>query len=662
MNQNLRQEIEKLRAEIEQHNVLYYELANPSIADYEYDQLVNKLKELEAELSEEELGESPLDKVGNDLAPGAATIPHRQRMYSLDNTYSAEELEEWCAKLALDLGFFPSLCAELKIDGFSINLFYEGGDLQYATTRGDGITGEVVTGNVRTLSVIPQTIKWTSSIEIRGEIYIPVQDFLKLNEQRQANEERLFANPRNAAAGSIKLKDPEEVKGRHLNAIFYSVGFSPELPVQKQSDLLDWLASSGFPTAGERCLCASYKDVQAFCDRWEANRYSLPFEIDGIVVKVDDLSLQKRLGYTAKSPKWAVAYKFKPEEKETRLLEVQYQVGRTGAVTPVAILEPVYISGSTVSRATLHNEDEIRRLDLHVGDTVRLIKSGEIIPKILEALPEKRVPGAQPVGFPDSCPACGSHLERDEEGAIRYCSNVSCPAQLQRRIEHFASRDAMDITGLGESLVARLLEQELISGIADIYRLDYGKLAALDRFGTKSAENLRLAVEASRERNFDRVLFALGIRFVGSVTARNLAEYFGDIDALRLADMETLLLVNEIGGKIAVAVRAWFDVPANIQLIEQLRALGVNFTYRSSRASDALEGKNFLITGTLENYSRKEMEDLIRSHGGRIVSGVSTSLDFLVTGTKPGSKLAKAQKISSIRIIGEDQLLEMLKR
>lgn len=660
MNDELKREIQRLRAEIERHNLLYYELANPSISDYEYDQLARQLKELEALMEADERGESPLDKVGSDLGPGAETIPHLQRMYSLDNSYSTEELEQWCAKLASELGFFPTLTAELKIDGFSINLYYENGELGHATTRGDGITGEVVTPNILNLSSIPKKIAHLSPIEILGEIYIPVADFLKLNEERQANEEKAFANPRNAAAGSIKLKNPEEAKKRHLNAIFYSVGHSPDLPLQRQSELLAWLADQGFPTSGQFRVCASYNEVREFCDHWENERYSLPYEIDGVVVKVDDLALQKRLGYTAKSPKWAVAFKFKPEEKETRLLEVQYQVGRTGAVTPVAILEPVYISGSTVSRATLHNEDEIKRLDLHLNDTVRIIKSGEIIPKILTAIPAKREPNAVPVGFPANCPVCSSQLERDEEGAISYCPNASCPAQLQRRIEHFASRDAMDISGLGTSLIARLLEQNMIAGLADIYRLDYEALAQLDRFGEKSAENLRNSIEASKARNFDRVLFALGIRYVGSVTARHLAEYFGTVDELLIAGEETLAQVPEVGSKIALSLKAWFGNPLNLKLVEKLRAQGLRFSYELRRESETLAGKTFLLTGSLDNYDRKTMEELIRRHGGRIVSGVSTSLNYLVVGAKPGSKLAKAQKLPSVKIISESELLELI--
>jgi DNA ligase (NAD+) len=660
MKDKLKKEIEELRTRIERHNELYYKKAEPEISDFEYDQMVRRLAKLESQLDEAEKERSPLKEVGSDLTESADTIQHKQRMYSLDNVYSPDELENWINKLEKDMDRLPELCVELKIDGFSINLFYDKGKLQYATTRGDGFKGEVVTTNVSMLDSVPSKIKHSSPIEIRGEIYIPVEDFLKLNEQREANEEKTFANPRNAAAGSIKLKNHELVRDRHLASIFYSVGYSEELPPKNQSDLLDWLKSLGFPVSEYHERYASYSEVQDFCDQWENKRSSLPFEIDGVVVKVDDLSLQKRLGYTSKSPKWAIAYKFKPEQKETKLLDVQYQVGRTGAVTPVAILEPVYISGSTVSRATLHNEDEIKRLDLHLGDTVLLIKSGEIIPKILQDVKDRRPSDAESVSFPTQCPACGSPLEKDEEGAIRYCSNAECPAQLQRRLEHFAARNTMDIDGLGESLISKLIETEQIKSIADIYRLDFDRLAELERFGKKSAENLQKAIENSKKQNFDKVLFALGIRYVGSITARNLAEHYGDIDSLRKADLESLLQVEEVGEKIATAIQAYFKVPENLELIDNLRSLGVNLSYQSNRASDTLAGKTFLLTGTLPNYSRKEMKELIQSHGGKVVSGVSDSLNYLVVGENPGSKLEKAKKINSIRIIDESEALELI--
>lgn len=656
----IQRKICRLRAEIERHNMLYHELANPIISDYEYDQLVNKLRQLENALPQTD--ESPLDKVGSDLRPGSKGIPHRQRMYSLNNAYSLEEVRQFIEKITTELGAFPTLDLELKIDGFSLNLFYDQGLLQYASTRGDGIEGEDVSANIKVLEDIPLKISHQYPIEIRGEIYIPVSDFLALNEARAANEEKTFANPRNAAAGSIKLKNSEEARKRHLKALFYSVGYSENLLVTTQSGLLQFLAGQGFPVDNTAAQCRSFDEVEAFCSQWESKRYALPYEIDGVVIKIDELSLQKRLGFTSKSPKWAIAYKFKPEEKETRLLEIQYQVGRTGAITPVAILKPVYISGSTVSRATLHNEEEINRLGIHERDTLLIIKSGEIIPKVLAVVPEKRDPHSRPVIFPHTCPVCDSDLIKDSEGSITYCPNSLCPEQLQRRIEHFASRDAMDIAGLGEALIARLLSEGLIHGIADIYDLDFSRLAELDRYGAKSAENLAKAIDNSRKQGFDRVLFALGIRYVGAITARNLAEYFGDIDGLINADLETLLSVNEIGAKIAEALIAYFKVPANLELIQTLKQRGLNFTYKKELSSTALLDKTFLITGSLEHYGRKEMEQMIMSHGGKIVSGVSVKLDYLIVGEKPGSKLDKATKLGSVTILNEAEALALMEQ
>jgi len=657
---SLVREIERLRAEIERHNMLYYELANPIISDYEYDMLVRRLQELEAQLQQPSVLPSPIAAVGNDLTPGAKTIPHRERMYSLDNAYSLEEAESFLNRIAIDTGSFPSTRAELKIDGFSINLYYEGGSLRYATTRGDGIAGEDVTANILAVQGIPERIPFPGTMEARGEVYMPIADFLRLNEQRSANEEKTFANPRNAAAGSIKLKDTDVVRSRHLAAIFYALGYYDGPELSTQTDIVDFLSRQGFPTSRDGALCGSFASIAQYCDTWEQQRFGLGFEIDGVVLKVNDLALQKRLGYTAKSPKWAVAYKFKPEEKQTILRDVQFQVGRTGAVTPVAILEPVYISGSTVSRATLHNEDEIRRLDLHLGDSITLIKSGEIIPKVLSADPTRRAPDAMPIPFPSTCPSCGANLQKEEDGSISYCPNALCPAQVQRRIEHFASRDAMDITGLGESLVARLLEQGFLSDVTGIYQLDYERLASLDRFGAKSAENLRNAIKASKSRNFDRVLFALGIRHVGSITATSLARWFGSIDALQNASRETLLSVPDIGGIMADAIAAFFQVPQNLRIIADLQAYGLRFIWQEERASDRLEGKTFLITGTLSGYGRKDMEKLISSHGGRILGSVGKQLNYLVVGEKPGSKLDKARKTDGVQIISETDLLRMM--
>ncbi len=492
-----------------------------------------------------------------------------------------------------------------------------------------------------------------------------MQDFLALNEFRRENELKTFANPRNAAAGSIKLKNREEVKSRHLKALFYALGYyeSPLLYkneiIDKQTRLLDFLDELGFPTS-KRTLCKNYREVEDFCLQIEQERYSIPYDIDGIVIKVNSLEDQKKLGWTAKSPKWAIAYKFKPEEKETVLESVSFQVGRTGAVTPVANLKPVFISGSTVSHATLHNADEIKRLDLHYGDTVLVVKSGEIIPKILSVNVSKRPVNSKPVEFPAACPVCKSPLQRDEDGSINYCPNANCPAQIQRKLEHFAAREAMDIYGLGSSLIARLIETGQIKWIPDIYHLDYNKIAAMERMGKKSAENLQKAIEASKSKNFDRVLFALGIRHIGLITARTLAQHFQNIDALIAADEEELLSVPDIGSIIALSIIGFFSQKSNLQMIDALKEVGLQFAYKSTQSSDILAGKTFLITGTLPSYGRKDMETLIMEHGGKILSGVSKQLNYLIVGENPGSKLDKAHQLGTVKIISEAELLDML--
>ncbi len=658
----IKKEIESLVKEIERHNVLYHEFANPSISDYEYDMLVNRLKELQTEYPELTNTELPIEKVGNDLTPESKTITHKQRMYSLDNAYSLDDVKEFLDKIEKETGSFPTVTMEHKIDGFSINLFYENGELQYATTRGDGYEGEVVTENVKTITSIPGTIASLASIEIRGEIYYPIDVFLALNKEREEKGEKLFANPRNAAAGTIKLKDSKVVAERRLQAIFYSIGYSAEPFSAYQSALLEKLGALGFPTSKDYQIASGFSEVTAYCNLWDEKRSTLPYEIDGIVIKINAFALQQKLGYTNKSPKWAIAYKFKPEEKETILKEVQFQVGRTGAVTPVAILEPVYISGSTVSRATLHNEDEILRLDLHQGDTVRIVKSGEIIPKIIAVNLTKRIPNAVPIDFTKVCPACQSPLFKEPDGVIHYCSNSNCPAQLQRQLEHFTSRDAMDITGLGESLIARLIEVGMINSFEDIFNLDYTRIAGLDRLGDKSAANLKQAVQNTKTQKFDRVLFALGIRFVGTKTARVLAEHFSNIDSLMQAEIEILTSVPEIGDKIARSVFDYFRIPENIALINYLKQAGLQFETAVSDKVTILQGKTFLITGTLENYGRKEMEELILSSGGKLLSSVSSNLNYLVVGENAGSKLDKAKALGTVNIISETELLEMIQK
>ncbi len=659
-NEELLAEISKLRQEIEKHDMLYYELANPLLTDYEYDQLVTRLKHLETLLPPSAKDCIPSPKVGSDLSSGAKVKAHIQRMYSLDNAYSLEELRAYLQKLASDIGSFPETHLEHKIDGFSINLFYDKGNLIYATTRGDGFEGEDVTTNIRTLSQIPSHIEFQKAIEIRGEVYIPLQEFLELNETRRQNDDKIFANPRNAAAGSIKLKNPEEVKTRSLRALFYSIGYCEKLLVETQADLISFLTDMGFPTSPDSIVALDFTAIEQYCRYWEEHRYAIAYDIDGIVVKANSIAIQQSLGFTNKSPKWAIAYKFKPEVKETKLLEVQYQVGRTGAITPVASLDPVYISGSTVSRCTLHNEEEIKRLDLHIGDTVKVIKSGEIIPKIIEVVTQLRDPDSVPVSFTEVCPECNSKLYRNEDSPISYCTNTNCPAQIQRQLEHFCSRDAMDIYGLGESLISRFVELGLIKRIQDIYELDYQSIAGLDRLGEKSAQNLKTAVEASKTKNFDKVIFALGIRYVGEKTARTLASFFGNIDAMMLADIETLKSVPDIGDIVAASVYSYMNNDSNKVLIADLRKIGLTFTFKSDQVSEALSNKTFLVTGTLPTLGRKETEALVLKHGGKIVSSVSKNLDFLIVGDNPGSKLGKAQKLGSVTIINEDEFMSMI--
>ncbi|MDD2332164.1 MAG: NAD-dependent DNA ligase LigA [Candidatus Cloacimonetes bacterium] len=654
------QEVKRLRAEIDKHNLLYYELNNPILSDYEYDLLVKQLEELELKLGIGEQNNSPLMKVGSDLGSGGKTIPHKLRMFSLDNAYSMEETSSFINKIAQSIGYRPEFCLEYKIDGFSLNLFYDKGLLRYATTRGDGVQGEDITSNVMILPDIPHKIHHQEAIEIRGEIYISKDDFRTLNDERLKNGEKLFSNPRNAAAGSIKLKDPQQVKERSLKAILYAIGYSETMISSTQSGILSFLQAQGFPTSRDYVILSDIDKITDHCITSIDRHGLLPYEVDGIVIKINDLSLQQELGWTSKSPKWAIAFKFPPEIKETTLLDVQFQIGRTGAITPVAILEPVHISGSIVSRCTLHNEDEIGRLDIHYRDTVRIIKSGEIIPKILDVNKDARPFDARPVTFIASCPSCSSPLYKTEEGSITYCANPGCPAQLLRRLEHFTSKDAMDVSGLGESILFRFIEEGLLSSIPDIYRLDYARIAKLERLGEKTASNLRAAIDDSKTRDFSRVLFALGIRFVGSRTAELLADNYKDIDSLREASFDALTAIPEIGDKSAHSIRDFFQNSQNLQLIDELKTLGINFKTQKVYTSLSLQGMSFLITGSLSSLSRTEAESLIKSHGGTILSSVSKNLDYLVLGEKPGSKLAKAEKLGTVMIISEQDLLGMV--
>ncbi len=657
-----KEEIKKLRKKIAYHNDLYYKKSQPEISDYEYDQLVKKLQYLEEKYPQFKIKESPTEKISSDIEERAKIIPHKVRMYSLENAYSLEEVKGFLIKAEEKIGQFPKLSLEQKVDGFTINLFYDKGLLKYATTRGDGFEGEDVTKNVKTIKSIPLKIKYTKPIEVRGELYLPIKEFERINEEREQLGKKLFANPRNAAAGTIKLKDSNIVAQRNLNSIIYTVGIFENPQVQTQKQLLEFLEANSFRTSKFNHTVSSFEEVENYCKLWDKKRYELEVEIDGIVIKVDNFDLQKKLGYTSKFPKWAIAYKFKAEEKETQLIDVKFQVGRTGAVTPVANLKPIFISGSTVSNATLHNEDEIKRLDLKIGDYVTIIKSGEIIPKIIKVNHDKRSKDVRDIEFPKTCPVCKTLLKKEEDGAITYCNNINCPAQIQRRIEHFVSREAVDIDGLGEAVVKQLIDNDLISKIEDIYNINYEKVKALEKQAEKSVENLRTAIETSKLQKFHKILFGLGIRHVGARTSKILTQNFSDIDEMINAEYEDFLEIEEIGEKIAESLYEFFHNEDNINMINSLKRVGANFKSEKTEIENKLNGTKFLVTGTLKNYSRNDIKELIEKNGGKVISAVSKNLDFLVVGDNPGSKVKKAKAIESIKIISEDEFLDMIGR
>jgi len=660
----VKEEIEELQKQIAHHNELYYKKSQPEISDYEYDQLIKRLQYLEEKYPQYKITESPTEKVGSDLEEQAKIIPHKVRMYSLENAYSLEEVKEFVDKIQKVDNRSLSVTTELKIDGFSINLYYEKGKLQYATTRGDGFEGEVVTENVKTIKSIPHEINYKKPIEVRGEIYLPIKEFERINVKREQLDEKLFANPRNAAAGTIKLKDSSVVASRKLDSLMYSVGYFKDDNIKTQREILWFLDKLGFQVIEKKYIgfITGYKAIESICALWEKYPPKIDYQIDGIVIKVNNFDLQKKLGFTSKSPKWAIAYKFKAEEKETQLLDVKFQVGRTGAVTPVAKLKPVFISGSTVSNATLHNEDEIKRLGLKLGDFVTIIKSGEIIPKILRVDKSKREEDFPEIVFPTECPVCGTSLSKEVDGVIIYCNNINCPAQVQRRIQHFASGEAVDIEGLGEVAVKQLLENKMIARIEDIYHIDFDKFQILDRQGTKSAENLRAAIENSKTQKFHKLLFGLGIRFVGARTSKILTNYFSDIEEMNNASYEDFLEIEEIGEKIAQSVYDFFRNEESLHTIQKLKEAGLNFYSEKTEKYNLLDGQKFLITGTLENFSRNEIKEEIEKYGGKIISAVSKNLDYLIVGSNPGSKVKKAQKIGTVKIISEDEFLEMIRK
>ncbi len=656
----------QLRKELHEHNHRYYVLNSPVISDYEFDVLLKELQSLEEEHPEMYDATSPTQRVGSDITKEFKQVVHKYPMLSLGNTYSKEEVREFYERVRKNLNEDFEICCELKFDGTSISLVYEDGRLVRAVTRGDGEKGDDVTANVKTIRTIPLVLAgegWPKEFEIRGEVLMPWKVFDRLNEERAAAGEPLFANPRNAASGTLKLQDSSVVSKRSLDAYLYFM-LGEQLPADGHFENLMAAAKWGFKVSELACKCSTIDEVFAFIDRMDSERKNLPYATDGIVLKVNSLRQQKNLGYTAKSPRWAIAYKFQAERAATRLNSVTYQVGRTGVVTPVANLEPVQLSGTIVKRASLHNADIIEKLGLCIGDTVFVEKGGEIIPKITGVDLDARFMVGDKVRFIDKCPECGAALVRIEGEAAHYCPNeTECPPQIKGKIEHFVSRDAMNIDTLGPETIELLFNYGLISDVADMYSIQPEDFMFLPRMGAKSADNIVAALKASLNVPFERVLFALGIRFVGATVAKRLARAFGNINALMDASMEQLVAVDEIGERIATSVISYFAKPSNRELVERLIAAGLKFEAAQEEQggrTDLLSGMSIVISGVFAHHSRDEYKAMIEKNGGKNVGSVSKSTSFILAGENMGpSKLEKAQKLG-VRLVGEEEFLAML--
>lgn len=657
----------ELRGLLNHHNHCYYVLAQPTISDFEYDRLMEELIKLERSNPEFDDPASPSRRVGSDRENTFVQVQHDTPMLSLDNTYSKQEVEAFAERISKSLpGERIVFVCELKYDGVSVSLVYENGRLLHAITRGDGNLGDDVTANVSTIRSIPLVLPAEGNLsrfEIRGEIYLPFAGFEQMNIDRMEKGEALFANPRNAAAGTLKLKNSTQVARRPLDCLLYYMPNSSSL-FHNHFDSLSAARKWGFKVPDSVRLCESVQEVFAFMDEWQEKRNQLPFAIDGIVIKVNDFRQQKLLGATAKSPRWAIAFKYKPEEAETQLLSVDFQVGRTGVITPVANLEPVLLAGTTVKRASLHNADQIALLGLHTGDRVVVEKGGEIIPKIIRVLHSERNPTALPVKFPENCPECGTQLERASGEARHFCPNTgTCPPQIKGRLLHFASRKAMDI-GLAEATIDQLFAEGLLRRVSDFYKLKPEDLLKLDRFAPKSAGNLLQSIAQSKQVPFDRVLYALGIRYVGETVARKLAEHFLSIDALASASSDELAHVEEIGDTIALGVVEFFSRLENRELLAELKIEGLQFEFhtKSQRVSNLLSGKRFVLSGLFGKFSREALQEMILQHGGQVLSAVSSQVHFLVAGSSVGpAKMKKAQQ-HSIPVISEEDLLRMIEK
>jgi DNA ligase (NAD+) len=663
----IEQKINQLREELRQHNYNYYVLDAPTISDYEFDIKLKELQQLEAQHPEFFDANSPTQRVGGEITKNFETVAHKNRMYSLDNSYSKDDLFDWEKRLQRILGVdqIEYVC-ELKYDGASINLTYENGKLKRAVTRGDGFKGDDITTNIKTIKSIPLQLRnaIVTDFEIRGEIIIPLDGFEKMNKERVEAGEDPYSNPRNTASGSLKLQDSAEVANRPLDCLLYQV-VADKLPFKTHYEAFQVAKRMGFKIPNTMQIATSIHAVFDFINHWDTERHHLPYETDGVVVKVNSLAFQDELGYTAKAPRWAIAYKFKAEQKSTVLKSISYQVGRTGAITPVANLEPIELAGTIVKRASLHNADQIAKLDIRVNDTVFVEKGGEIIPKVVGVDLSKRPKDSVPTKYITHCPDCGTALVRKEGDAKHYCPNeYGCPTQITGRIQHFISRKAMDIEGLGAETVELLFKEGLIHNYADLYELKEEQIIPLERMAEKSAKNIIEGIEKSKEIPFERVLFALGIRYVGETVAKKLAKHFKNINALMHAGYEELIAVDEIGDRIAQSIIDFSKNPVNVQLIGRLKNYGVTLALSAEALqgqTDILKGKTFVVSGVFSKMSRTELKKSIEDNGGKISSSISKKTDYIIAGENMGpSKKIKAESLQ-IPIISEDEYLAFLK-
>ncbi|MFB1100351.1 MULTISPECIES: NAD-dependent DNA ligase LigA [Terribacillus] len=658
-------ELADLRKKLNQYNYDYHVLDNPQVSDFEYDQTLKRLLDIEGEFPDLVTNDSPSQRVGAAPLEAFNKVEHRVPMLSLGNAFNEEDLRSFDKRVrnGLETDDYSYIC-ELKIDGLAVSLRYENGEFVQGATRGDGTTGEDITQNLRTIRSIPLRIDLEEAIEVRGEAFMPQKSFAALNAQKEENGEAPFANPRNAAAGSLRQLDPKIAASRNLDVFLYGSGQWETNNLDSHSGLLDYLEQLGFKTNKERRRCQTIEEVLAYVEEWSAKRRDLSYEIDGIVIKVDKREQQDELGFTARTPRWAIAYKFPAEEVTTKLYDIELNVGRTGVITPTALLEPVRVAGTTVQRATLHNEDLIREKDIRIGDTVVIKKAGDIIPEVVRVVTDARTGEEKEFHMPEHCPECGSETVRLEEEVALRCINPNCPAQLVEGLIHFVSRNAMNIDGLGEKVIIQLYRSELVHTIDDLYKLDRDALLDLERMGEKSADNLLKSIEASKDNSLERLLFGLGVRFVGAKAAKTLAQAFETIDRLQQATVEELVAIDEIGEKMADSIYQHFQEDKVTQLIEELKAVGVNMTYKGIKpqevTSDSIfSGKTIVLTGKMEALTRPEAKEKIEALGGIVTGSVSKKTDLLIAGEDAGSKYEKAEKLG-IEIWDEARLIEAL--